>query len=74
MSNVSIERKGSVYFIRFRDGSKAYLAVEEEDNKMYLIETYTPEQHRGKGYARMLVEKAIEDAERRSLSVAPIYM
>jgi len=56
MSNVSIGQKCSVYFIRFRDGSKAYLAV-KEDNKMYLIETYTPEQHRGKGYAKMLVEK-----------------
>jgi len=56
MSNVSIEQKDSMHFIRFRDGNKAYLAV-KEDNKMYLIETYTPEQHRGKGYAKMLVEK-----------------
>jgi len=73
MSNVNIiELKGSVYFIKFKDGSKAYLVVEEENNKMYLIETYTPKQHRGKGYARMLVEKAIEDAEKKGLSLVPI--
>jgi len=72
MSNVTIERRGSVYLIRFSDGSKAYLAVKEENNKMYIIETYTPEQHKGKGYARMLVERAIQDAEKKGLSIVPI--
>jgi len=51
-----LSRKIPCISLGFRDGNKAYLAV-KEDNKMYLIETYTPEQHRGKGYAKMLVEK-----------------
>jgi len=72
VSNVRVERRGSVYFIRFPDGSKAYLAVKEEGGVMYLIETYTPEQHRGKGYARRLVEEAINDALRKGLKVIPI--
>ncbi len=72
MSNVKVEKSGQVYFIRFSDGSKAWLAFKEENGKLYLIETYTPEQHRGKGYASKLVEAAIEDAEKRNLKIVPI--
>ncbi len=75
MSNeIVVERKGSVYFVRFEDGSKAYLAVREDPGKgvMELVETYTPPQHRGKGIARALVRKAIEDARKKGLKIVPI--
>ncbi len=75
MSNeVVVERRGSVYFVRFEDGSKAYLAVREDPDKgvMELVETYTPPQHRGKGIAKALVKKAVEDARKKGLKVVPI--
>lgn len=39
---------------------------------MYLISTYTPPQHRGKGAARMLVDRAVEVARERGLEIVPI--
>ena len=72
MGRPEVIRKGSVYFIRFDDGSKAWLAVKEEGDKMYLLETYTPEQHRGKGYARLLMETVIKDAREKGLKLIPI--
>ncbi len=72
MSEVRVERKGIVYFIRFDDASKAWLSFKEEDGKLYLLETYTPEQHRGKGYAKALVKAAVEDARNKGLKVVPI--
>lgn len=73
-SEIAVERRGSVYFVRFEDGSKAYLAVREndEDGVMELVETYTPPQHRGKGVAKALVRKAVEDARRKGLKIVPI--
>jgi len=75
MSNkIVVERKGSVYFVRFDDGSKAYLAVKEDPERgvMELVETYTPPQHRGKGIAKAMVKKAIEDARKKGLKIVPI--
>ncbi len=72
MTKPEVARRGSVYFIRFDDGSKAWLAVKEENGKMYLLETFTPEQHRGKGYGRLLIEAAIKDARIKGLEIVPI--
>ena len=72
--DIVVERKGSVYFVRFGDGSKAYLAVREDLERgiMELVETYTPPQHRGKGVAKALVRKAVEDARAKGLKIVPI--
>ena len=72
MSEVRVERKGMVYFIRFNDGSKAWLSFNEERGKLYLLETYTPEKHRRKGYAKALVREAVKDARNKGLKVVPI--
>ncbi len=72
MEEVSVERRGNVYLIRFDDGSKAWLSFREDNGKLYLLETYTPEQHRGKGYGAKLVEAAIKDAEARGLKIVPV--
>lgn len=73
-SKIVVERKGSVYFVRFGDDSKAYLAIREDPDKgiMELVETYTPPQHRGKGVAKALVMKAVGDARTKGLRVVPI--
>ena len=67
-----VVRRGSVYYVRFSDGSKAYLAFEIEGNVMKLLETYTPPRYRGKGYAKLLVERAIRDAKAQGLKVYPV--
>lgn len=71
---IVVERRGSVYFVRFEDGSKAYLAIREDPERgvMELVETYTPPQHRGKGVAKALVKKAVEDAKKKGLKIVPI--
>lgn len=69
---VEVRKSGGVYYIKFEDDSKAYLATEVEGGVMKLIETYVPESKRGQGVARVLVEKAVEDAVRSGLKVLPI--
>lgn len=58
--------------MKFADGSKAFLGYKVEGDKMYLLETYTPPQHRGMGVAKLLVDKALEIARERGLKVVPI--
>ncbi len=65
-------RRGMVYFIKFPDSSKAWLSFKVEGGKLYLLETYTPPQHRGKGYARKLVEAAVRDAKKEGFKIVPI--
>lgn len=72
MEEVRVEKRGSVYVIKFNDGSKAWLSFKEENDRLYLLETFTPEQHRGKGYGAKLVEAAIKDAEARGLKIVPV--
>ncbi|MEM3948237.1 MAG: GNAT family N-acetyltransferase [Zestosphaera sp.] len=72
MEDVHVERRGSVFIIRFEDGSKAWLSFREDGGKMYLLETYTPEKYRWRGYAARLVEAAVRDAEVRNLRIVPI--
>lgn len=72
VDEVRVEKRGSVYVIRFDDGSKAWLSFREEGGKLYLLETYTPEKHRGRGYAAKLVEAAVRDAEARGIKIVPV--
>ncbi|MEM1758705.1 MAG: GNAT family N-acetyltransferase [Acidilobaceae archaeon] len=67
-----VEYTSTVFFVRFNDGSKAFLRYNIEGDKIFLIETYTPPQHRGKGVARLMVEKAIEVATNNNLKIVPI--
>ncbi len=68
----TVEMTGRVFYIRLPDKSKAYLRYHIEDGKLYLDATYTPEQWRGRGLARKLVEKAIDYAVSKGLKIAPI--
>ncbi|MEZ0394429.1 MAG: GNAT family N-acetyltransferase [Desulfurococcaceae archaeon] len=69
---LEIKHTSAVIYVKFRDGSKAYLKYEIKDGRMYLLETYTPPQHRGRGVAARLVEYAIKMAEERRLEIVPI--
>jgi predicted GNAT family acetyltransferase len=70
--DLTVNYTSEVFYIRFSDRSKAYLTYRVDQNRMYLVSTYTPPQHRGKGAARMLVEKAIEVARKKGLKIVPI--
>jgi len=69
---LEVKYTSEVFYIKFDDGSKAYLTYKVDRDKIYLVSTYTPPQHRGKGAARKLVEKAIEVARSRGLKIVPI--
>ncbi len=71
-SDVEIRYTSEVIWARLPDGSKAWLIYRVEGDRMFLEKTYTPPQHRGKGIARKLVEKAIEIAKQRNLKIVPV--
>ncbi|MCE4611333.1 MAG: N-acetyltransferase [Desulfurococcales archaeon] len=69
---LEVKYTSTVFYVKFPDGSKAFLRYKIDDGRMELIETYTPPQHRGKGVARKMVEKALEVARERGLKIVPI--
>ncbi len=69
---LEVKYTSQVFYVKFEDNTKAYLKYKIEGDKMYLIETYTPPQHRGKGVAKAMVDKALEVATRKGLKIVPI--
>ncbi|MEN2999825.1 MAG: GNAT family N-acetyltransferase [Acidilobaceae archaeon] len=69
---LKVEFTSTVFYVKFSDGSKAFLRYSVEGDKMALIETFTPPQHRGKGVAKLMVDKAVEVAMERGLKIVPI--
>jgi len=69
---LEVKYTSQVFYVKFEDGSKAYLRYSIEGDKMHLIETYTPPQHRGKGVAKAMVDKAVEVAREKGLKIVPI--
>jgi|BEDMetMinimDraft_2_1075160.scaffolds.fasta_scaffold00241_11 Predicted acetyltransferase len=67
-----VEYTNTVFFIRLNKKDKAWLTYEVEDGVMTLKQTYTPEQYRGKGLAKMLVDKAVEVAKQKNLKIKPV--
>ncbi|MEM3404127.1 MAG: GNAT family N-acetyltransferase [Nitrososphaeria archaeon] len=67
-----VERTSTVFFIRLPDKSKAYLKYSVEGDRLNLIETYTPEAYRGKGLAKLMVDKAVEYAVKKGLKIVPL--
>ncbi|MGQ9782197.1 MAG: GNAT family N-acetyltransferase [Nitrososphaeria archaeon] len=67
-----VERTSTVFFIRLPDRSKAYLKYSVEGDRLNLIETYTPEAYRGRGLAKLMVDKAVEYAVKNKLKIVPI--
>ncbi len=69
---MEVRKAGGVFYIKFEDGSKAYVATESESGVLKILETYVPEQHRGRGYARVLVERVLDYARSNGLRVLPV--
>jgi Predicted acetyltransferase len=72
MEEYRVEYTSTVFFIRLPNKQKAWLTYEVENGIMKLKQTYTPPEFRGKGLARMLIEKAIEVAKEKNLKIYPI--
>lgn len=69
---IEVKQTGTVFFVRLPGGSKAYLRYKVEENIMQLIETYTPPEYRGRGLAKMMMDKAVQYAVEKGLKVLPI--
>ncbi|MCS7098866.1 MAG: GNAT family N-acetyltransferase [Sulfolobales archaeon] len=69
---MEVKKAGGVFYVRLDDGSKAYVATEIESGVIKILETYVPEQHRGRGYAKALVEKVVEYARSGNLKILPV--
>ncbi len=67
-----IKYTSQVIYVKFADSSKAFLGYKVEGDKMFLLETYTPPQHRGRDVANLLMDKALELAMERGLKIVPI--
>lgn len=67
-----VEYTNTVFFIRLDKREKAWLTYEVENGIMTLKQTYTPEQYRGQGLAKMLVDKAVEVAKQKNLKIKPV--
>ncbi|MEM4718081.1 MAG: GNAT family N-acetyltransferase [Desulfurococcaceae archaeon] len=67
-----IRHTTQVIYTQLPGNVKAYLKYKVEDNVMKLIETYTPEEFRGKGIGYKLVEYAINLARVNNWLIEPI--
>jgi hypothetical protein len=67
-----VNMTGRVFYIKLPKGKKAYITYKIIDDKLQLISTYTPEEFRGKGLARRLVDYAVEYAANNNLLIEPI--
>ena len=72
LNNDIIGHTKRVIYMKFNDGSKAFIRYVVEDHVMKILETYTPPQHRGKGVARKLMEYAIKLARENNWLIEPI--
>ncbi|MEM0325458.1 MAG: GNAT family N-acetyltransferase [Desulfurococcaceae archaeon] len=72
MEELRIKHTSQVIYAVLPDGSKAYVKYSVENNVMKLLETYVPQQYRGRGLAKQLVEYAIEMAKSSGLVIEPV--
>ncbi|MEM3365097.1 MAG: GNAT family N-acetyltransferase [Candidatus Methanomethyliaceae archaeon] len=52
--------------------SEAFLKFHVSKGKMYIDSTFTPEEHRGKGLGRKMMEAAIKYAKENKLKIVPV--
>ncbi|MEM1639840.1 MAG: GNAT family N-acetyltransferase [Desulfurococcaceae archaeon] len=71
-SKYTIKHTSQVIYATLPGGKKAYLKYTVENNVMKLIQTYTPEEYRGKGIASQLVDYAINLAQANNWLIEPI--
>lgn len=68
----AIKHTSQVIYAVLPSGKKAYLKYIVEEDVMKLIQTYTPEEYRGKGVASQLVNYAINLARANNWLIEPV--
>lgn len=73
-NDIKVKRTPSVFVALTGGGEKPFLrySIDESTRTMQLVETYVPPAMRGKGIAKMLVDAAVEYAEKNGLKIEPI--
>ncbi|MEM1872979.1 MAG: GNAT family N-acetyltransferase [Acidilobaceae archaeon] len=51
---------------------RAFIKFSADNGKLYILSTFVPESHRGRGLAGRLVEELLSFSERNGLSVVPL--
>jgi len=69
---MEIKVTGKVIYARLENGSKAYLTYTIKNGKIEINRTYTPPEHRGKGIAAKLMDKAVEIAQKEGYKIVPV--
>lgn len=69
----AIYHQGYRYFLLYDNNYIiGYCGVQPQDNKLFLSKLYLPKEQRGKGYASLLLNEAIDYA--KSLNLSSIYL
>ncbi|PWE17678.1 GNAT family N-acetyltransferase [Marinicauda salina] len=66
------EDDGGRYVAAYPDEPESELTYRLNGDRMVIERTYTPEELRGQGIARRLVEQAVEDARERGWKIIPV--
>ncbi|RLE51317.1 MAG: N-acetyltransferase [Candidatus Methanomethylicota archaeon] len=67
-----VRESQNLIYIRLAPGKYAYLKYRIEGGKMYVNETYTPEEYRGRGLATKLMDAAMLYAKEKNLKIVPM--
>lgn len=70
MSEV-VRTEGSFYMV-LSEPEKAVVKYRLKGREIFIVSTYTPPEHRGKGIAEKLMGEVIKFAERENLKIVPV--
>jgi predicted GNAT family acetyltransferase len=65
-----LQTEGSFYMI-LPGSEKAVVKYRLKNGEIYVLSTYTPPEHRGKGVAEKLMEEVVRFAIRKNLKIVP---
>ena len=71
MLSYEIKHIKGKFFIRLGPGKYSYLKYNTKNGNFEITSTFSPEDYRGKGLAAVLVEKAVNYANKKNLHVIP---
>jgi predicted GNAT family acetyltransferase len=71
MLSYEIKHRKGKFLIRLGPGKYSYLTYRIQNGNLEITSTFSPEGYRGKGLAAVLVEKAVNYANKENLQVIP---
>ncbi|MEM2088508.1 MAG: GNAT family N-acetyltransferase [Thermoproteota archaeon] len=67
-----VVRTEDSFYIVLAGSEKAVVKYQVKGREIFVISTYTPQEHRGKGIAEKLITEVIKFAEKENLKIVPI--